>query len=165
LRFDTGGIPMPLQSPLIVGFALALTVAAVAFAQDKPAVVVDPAIATMTNEQLVDARQSAMKQDGRALRGADALTGEQAVAAATILLQNFTSFPALFREGSITDKSKARPDIWENWDDFQARFAHDAEAAGRMLAAAQAGDTAAYQVAVKEIGESCGACHMTYRAR
>ena len=156
---------MPMKSPLILGFALALTGAAVAFAQDTPAVGVDPAIATMTNDQLVDARQAAMKQNGMALKGAGDLSGEQAVAAATTLLQNFTNLPDLFKEGSITDKSKAQPNIWENWDDFRARFDHDAESAARMLTAATSGDTAGYQAAIKEIGESCGSCHMTYRAR
>ena len=154
---------MPLKSPLILAFALALT--AVAVAQDTPAVVVDPAIATMTNDQLVEGRQNAMKQNGMTLKGAGALTGDEAVAAATILLQNFTNLPELFKEGSITDKSKAQPNIWENWDDFRARFDHDAEAATRMIAAAQSGDSAGYQAAIKEIGESCGACHMTYRGR
>jgi cytochrome c556 len=156
---------MPLKSPLILGFALALTLGAVALAQDTPAIVVDPAIATMTNEQLVEARQAAMKQNGMTLRGAASLSGEQAVAAATTLLQNFTNFPDLFKEGSITDKSKALPAIWENWDDFRARFDHDAEAAAKMLAAAQSGDTGAYTAAVQEIGESCGGCHMVYRSR
>ena len=156
---------MPLKSPLIIGFALALTLAAVAIAQDTPAVVVDPAIATMTNEQLVEARQAAMKQNGMTLRGAADLSGEQAVAAAASLLQNFTNLPDLFKEGSITDKSKAQPNIWENWEDFRTRFDNAAEAAKRMLAAAQSGDTAGYTGAIKEIGDSCGSCHMTYRAR
>ena len=156
---------MPMKSPLILGFSLALAITAVATAQDTPAVVVDPAIAGMTNEQLVEARQNAMKQNGMTLRGAASLTGDQDVAAATTLLQNFTNLPELFREGSITDKSKALPAIWENWDDFRARFDHDAELAASMLAAAQSGDTAAYAAAIEEIGQSCGACHQTYRAR
>ena len=155
---------MPLKSPLIIGFVLALTVA-VAIAQDTPAVVVDPAIATMSNDQLIETRQAAMKQNGMTLRGAADLSGEQAVAAATSLLQNFTNLPDLFKEGSATDKSKAQPNVWETWEDFRARFDHDAEAATRMLAAAQTGDTAGYTAAIKEIGDSCGACHMTYRAR
>jgi cytochrome c556 len=156
---------MPQKSPLILGFALALAFAATALAQDMPIIVVDPAIATMTNDQLVDARQAAMKQNGMTLRGAAALTGDQAVAAATSLLQNFTNLPDLFKQGSITDKSRALPTIWENWEDFRGRFDHDAEAATRMLVAAQSGDTAGYAAAIQEIGESCGACHMTYRGR
>lgn len=156
---------MPLKSPLIVAFTAILTLGAAAIAQDTPTVVVDPSIATMTNEQLVEARQKAMEDNGRTLRGAQNATGEQAIAAATTLLQNFTNMPALFKEGSVTDKSKALPAIWENWEDFKARFDHDAESAARMLAAAQSGDTAAYGAAFQEIGQSCGACHMTYRGR
>ena len=156
---------MPMKSPLILGLALALTVAAVAIAQDTPAVVVDPAIAGMTNEQLVEARQAARKQNGMTLRNAGSLTGEEAVAAATTLLQNFTNLPEMFKEGSITDKSKALPAIWENWDDFRARFDHDAELAASMIVAAQAGDTATFTAAIEEIGQSCGSCHQTYRGR
>jgi cytochrome c556 len=156
---------MPMKSPLIVGFALALTAGAVALAQDAPAVVVDPAIATMTSDQLVEARQAAMKQNGMTLRGAASLSGPDAVAAATTLLQNFTNLPDLFKEGSATANSHALPAIWENWDDFRARFDHDAEAAAKMLVAAQSGDTATYTASIQEIGDSCGACHMTYRGR
>lgn len=156
---------MPTKSPLIVAFAVTFALGAAALAQDTASVVVDPAIATMTNDQLVEARQAAMKQDGMALRGAAKLAGDEAVAAATLLLQNFTNLPALFKEGSITDKSGARPAIWENWEDFKARFDADAASAARMLAAAKSGDTATYTAAIDEIGQSCGACHMTYRGR
>lgn len=155
---------MPMKSPLILAFAAFLGLAAVALAQDTPAVVVDPAIATMTNEQLVAARQDAMEQNGRTLRGAQRLSAES-VAAATSLLQNFTNLPDLFREGSITGKSEALPLIWENWEDFRARFDKNAASSARMLAAAQANDSAAYGAAFKEIVDSCGGCHMMYRGK
>jgi cytochrome c556 len=156
---------MPTKTLILSTLAATLTLSAIAFAEDTPALMVDPAIATMTNDQLVAARQAAMKEDGMLLRGAGDLTGDAAIAAATTLLQNFTNFPVLFKEGSVTDKSKAQPAIWENWDDFKARFDADAAAASVMLAAAVAGDTAAFAAAVEEIGKSCGGCHMTYRAR
>jgi cytochrome c556 len=157
---------MPLKSPLILAFAAALTLGAVAIAvaQDTPTVVVDPAIATMSDEQLVDARQKAMEDNGRTLRGAQQLSAES-VAAATKLLQNFTNLPAYFKEGTIIGTSKALPLIWENWDDFKARFDANAASATRMLAAAQANDAAAYGAAFQEIAQSCGGCHMTYRGR
>ncbi len=46
-----------------------MAAATFAFAQDTP-VVVDPAIETMAVDQLVEARQSAMKQNGGLLRSA-----------------------------------------------------------------------------------------------
>ncbi len=156
---------MPTKSPLLLAFATVLALGAVAVAQDTPTVVVDPAIAAMTNDQLITARQEAMKQDGMLLRGAAQLTGAEAIAAATTLLQNFTNFPALFKEGSAGGASKALPAVWENWDDFKGRFDHDAELAATMLAAATSGDTAAYTAAIQGLGDSCGSCHMTYRGR
>jgi cytochrome c556 len=154
-----------MKTLVLAALAITLTLSPMAFAQDTPAVVADPAIATMTNDELVAARQAAMEQNGKALRGAAQLTGDDAIAVATTLLQNFTNLPGLFKEGSVTDKSKALPAVWENWDDFKARFDADAASAQLMLAAAVAGDSAAYATAVDEIGHSCGGCHGTYRAR
>jgi hypothetical protein len=88
---------MPMKSRLFAATALALMAAATfAFAQDNP-VVVDPAIETMTVDQLVEARQNAMKQNGGLLRSAMRATGDEAVASATTILQNFTNLPSLFR--------------------------------------------------------------------
>ena len=119
----------------------------------------------MTAEQLVAARQAAMKEDGMTLKAAFAQTGPEAVASATTLLKNFTNFPALFKEGSSTDKSHALPIIWTEFDKFSAIFAKDRESAQAMLTAAQSGDQAGYLAAAKAIGGTCGDCHMTYRAK
>jgi cytochrome c556 len=152
---------MPKTPHILAATAFAL-IATFAVAQDTP-VVVDPAIEAMTVDQLVEARQAAMKQNGMTLRSAMQATGDEAVAAATTLLQNFTNLPALFREGSTSPNSKALPLIWENWDDFKGRFDADAAAALKALEAAKAGDTAGYSAALQEIGGSCGGCHQTYR--
>ncbi len=154
---------MPRRTPVLVTAALALMAAAgLAFAQDTP-VVVDPAIETMSVDQLVEARQNAMKQNGGLLRGAMRASGDDAIAAANTMLQNFTNLPELFREGSTAANSKALPLIWENWDDFRARFDEDAKHAAEAVAAAQAGDAAAYGTALQAIGQSCGSCHQMYR--
>lgn len=155
---------MPLKPFLPLAIVATLALGAVAIAQDTPAVVVDPAIATMTNEQLVEARQQAMEDNGRAMRGAQQL-GPTSVDVATLLLQNFTNFPALFREGSNVPPSKANAAVWANWDDFKARFDANIAASTRLLAAAQANDAGAYTAAFQEIAQSCGSCHMEYRGR
>lgn len=155
---------MPLKPLLPLILAATFTLGAVALAQDTPTVVVDPAIEAMTVEQLVEARQQAMEDNGRAMRGAQQL-GPTSVDVANLLLQNYTNLPHLFREGSLVGGSKALPAIWENWDDFKARFDANAAASARMLAAAQANDAAAYTAAFREIADSCGSCHMQYRGR
>ena len=118
--------------------------------------------ASMTNDQLVAARQAAMKEDGRVLRGAPSLTGDAAVAAATTVLKNFTNFPGLFKQGSITPDSRALPAIWENWADFTARLNAEKANATAMLAAAKSGDTAAYLAAIKALDAPCSNCHLSY---
>lgn len=148
-------------STLIAAGAMLATFAVGAIAQDMA---VDPAIATMSADQVVAARKAAMKENGGTLKAAGALTGAEASAAADILIKNFTNFPAMFPEGSIVGDSKALPAIWENKADFDGIFAKDLENAKAMKAAAEAGDADAYGAALKAIGGSCGECHQKYRS-
>ena len=134
-------------------------------ADDLPAVVVDPAIAAMTADQKVEARQAAMKEDGKTLKGAAGLTGQDAVTAATTVLQNMTNFPALFADGATNDKSEALPIIWQEFDKFTAIFAAAQADAVKMRVAAASGDAAAYADSLKALGQTCGECHQTYRKR
>ncbi len=146
-----------------IAFAGLLTasIAAAVVAQD---VVADPAIATMTPEQLVEARQETMKANGGILRGAGSLSGADAVAAADTLIQNFTNLPEMFPEGSIVGDSKALPIIWEEKDAFVAIFEQARTHAMEMKAAAEANDAAAFGAAAQAIGGLCGQCHSKYRA-
>lgn len=137
---------------------VAAGIAATVVAQD-----VDPAIATMSPEQLVDARQAAMKEDGGILRNAGNLSGAEAVAAAETLIKNFTNLPAMLVEGSIVGDSRALPIIFEEKEAFDAIFAEARKHATDMKAAAEAGDIAAYGAAAKAIGGLCGQCHDKYR--
>ncbi len=160
------GSKMPLSK--ITAIAAAVLVAgfaAYSYAQTVPEIVVDPAIAGMTNEQLIEARQNAMMEDGKILRGAGGLLGDDAVEAATHILQNFTNFPALFKEGSSGGESKALPAVWENWDAFLALLTKGQGFAKTMLEAAVNEDDDAYQAAIKSLGGLCGECHQQFRGR
>ena len=150
---------LPRIATALAATALAATFVAGAIAQDTPD------FASMSPEELVEARQAAMKEDGGILRGAGNLSGAEATAAADTLIRNFTNFPAMFREGSIVGDSKALPVIWEKWDEFTAIFATAQKAATDMKVAAEAGDTAAYAAALEGIGATCGQCHQTYRSK
>jgi len=72
--------------------------------------------------------------------------------------------PSLFPAGTAIAGSEARPDIWTNRSDFEAKAAAFTAAATRLNAAAQAGDKAAFAAAWKETGGACKACHDSYRA-
>jgi cytochrome c556 len=135
-----------------------MTVGVVAtFAQDAFVAPTDPA-------ELVAARQALMKEDGGLLKAAGGLTGAEAVTAMQTLLTNYTHIPALFPEGSIVGDSEALPAIWQNWDAFVAIVETGKTAAAAGLAAAEAGDTAAYTDALKALGGTCGQCHQQFRS-
>ena len=146
-------------SVLALASFVAAGIAAAVVAQD-----VDPAIATMTPDQLVEARQETMKANGGILRNAGSLSGADAVAAADTLIANFTNLPAMYPEGSIVGDSKALPVIWEEKNAFDAIFEQAKTHAMEMKAAAEAGDAAAFGAGAQAIGGLCGQCHSKYRA-
>lgn len=123
----------------------------------------DPALSSLTPEQMVAKRQELMKANGKALKGAGAASGEAAVAAADTLISDFSNLTVLFPEGSAVGETEALPAIWENYTEFQAILANAVAGATAMKAAAEAGDATAYAAAIKMVGGFCGQCHETYR--
>ena len=154
-----------MPSNRFTAFALTIVVATVAtlsFAQDIT-ITTDPALAALSPEEMVAKRQAIMKEDGGILKGAGALSGAEAVAAADHLITNFSNLTVLFPEGSAVGDTGALPVIWEKNADFQAIFVTAITAATAMKTAAEAGDPAAYADAIKAVGGTCGQCHQTFR--
>ncbi|MEX0627767.1 MAG: cytochrome c [Cucumibacter sp.] len=123
-----------------------------------------PDVASMSVEQIIALRIETMRSNGSTLRGANALSGEAAIAAGRQALANATLLKLLFPEGANTGESNALANIWTDWDNFIAildKYETDARA---MIAAAEAGDNAAYLAALQAVGGDCGTCHTTYRA-
>jgi len=72
--------------------------------------------------------------------------------------------PGLFPEGSLTDKSKAKPDIWQKWPEFTAAAKNLENRAGTLRDQAVAKDAAAVTTTVATFGrDACGACHTPFR--
>jgi cytochrome c556 len=117
---------------------------------------------------LVQKRVELMKGQGRHLKPiADYLKGtgssDNLAAEAQAVADSAKQIPTLFPSGSITDKSRAKPDIWQKWDDFQAK-AKDLEiAASKLSDVAKSGDKALIGAQLKATGQACGACHDAYR--
>ena len=72
--------------------------------------------------------------------------------------------PSLFPEGSMTAESKAKPEIWQKWAEFeQAAKAMQMEAE-KLRDAARAKNQAQVEAIVKDFGRNaCGACHTPFR--
>lgn len=75
-----------------------------------------------------------------------------------------SSFAKHWPHDSADVKSKAKPEIWQNWDDFMKQ-AHDAHLKSlALVAAANSKDDAKVDAAYKSFGSTCGNCHKPYRA-
>lgn len=73
--------------------------------------------------------------------------------------------PDVFPEGSLGGESRAKPEIWQQWDKFTAAADNLAVAAGRLEAAARAGDPAAIGAEAGAVGDACGGCHKVFRVK
>ena len=70
-----------------------------------------------------------------------------------------------FAPGSEKGKTRAKPAIWENTDDFAQKLANFRSEAAALAAAANAGDKAATIEQFKQTGGTCKACHDNYKSR
>lgn len=155
---------MPISRLVLSGLAaLSLFGAtAISVAQDVT-ISPDPALESLSVDEMVAKRIAIMKSNGGLLRSAGGLTGDDAVAAADTLIAGFSDLTVLFPEGSITADSRALPAIWENWEKFESYLIEGVEAGTEMKVAAAAGDAEAYGAALKTIGGLCGQCHQEFR--
>ena len=72
--------------------------------------------------------------------------------------------PGLFPSGSLTDKSKAKPDIWQKWPEFEAAAKNLENRSATLRDQAVAKDGAAVTATVATFGrDACGACHTPFR--
>jgi len=142
-----GRTSMVIVCGLVAGLALVPAVA-------DDAMTGPPDVASMTVDEIIALRVQTMRSNGRTLRGANALSGAEAIAAAEQVRNNAQTLHLLFPEGSNTG----------DWDSFVAILDSLEADASAMIEAAEAGDPDAYVAALRKVGMNCGTCHDTYRA-
>lgn len=72
--------------------------------------------------------------------------------------------PSLFPDGSLSEKSRAKPEIWQRWGEFEATAKNLTIWSERLRDAARAKDEKAVADIVKDYARvSCGACHEAFR--
>ena len=122
-----------------------------------------------TPTQIVTARQAAFHMSGAAMgnikatidRGGDPKS--QAYAARG-LARWAQALPAMFPPSTArVVPSRARPEIWSNKVDFNAKAAAYAVAANQLVVAAESGDKEAFTAQWRATGATCGACHNSYQ--
>ena len=126
-----------------------------------------PAMRIGSGDIIAD-RQRLMKLNGASVQDitAKAKAGNLeaiAVNAETIAL-NAEHIPILFPEGSLSEKSYAKPEIWQKWTEFTADAKNMQSWAEKLRDAAKAKDAASTQAILKDFGrQACGTCHTPFR--
>jgi cytochrome c556 len=83
---------------------------------------------------------------------------------AEVLAITALQIPSLFPEGSLTEKSKVKPEVWQRWPEFEASAKNLAIWSERLRDASRAKDAAAVADIMKDYGRvACGSCHTPFR--
>ena len=69
-----------------------------------------------------------------------------------------------FADGSDKGTTRAKPEIWQNMDDFNEKLKNMQEATVALQAAVAGGDRKAIAKGIAMTGESCKACHDEYKS-
>lgn len=86
-----------------------------------------------------------------------------AVNAETLAL-NAMHIPALFPQGSLAEKSNAKPEIWQKWAEFESAAKNLQAWAEKLRDTAKTKNAAATEAIMKDFGrQTCGSCHTPFR--
>jgi cytochrome c556 len=70
-----------------------------------------------------------------------------------------------FKQKTAGGKTRSKPNIWEEADDFSQKIADFKKATADFLAAAKSGGPAAAGAKLGAVGDSCKGCHKKFRAK
>ena len=126
------------------------------------------ATAKMTPAETVAERQRLMKLNGASWADAQAKLKAGNVEAVAVnaetMAMNARNITQLFPEGSMTADSKAKPEVWQKWADFESAAKNFQAQAEKLRDAAKSKDAAATDAVAKEFGrQACGTCHTPFR--
>ncbi len=68
-----------------------------------------------------------------------------------------------FEQKGSTPSTDAKPEIWQDWAEFENAISTFEKAARNLEVAASGSDRAAVGPAMKALGKSCGGCHKQFR--
>jgi len=147
------------RAGVVLGSLVALALAGSATGQST---------AKIWTSDVVADRQRLMKLNGASWADAQAKlkagNAEAVAVNAETMALIATQITALFPEGSLTEKSKAKPEIWQKWPEFESAVKNYAMQVEKLRDAARSKDLAATEAVAKEFGrQACGTCHQPFR--
>jgi cytochrome c556 len=122
----------------------------------------------MSAAEIVAERQRLMKLNGASWADAQAKFKagniEGIAVNAETMAMNAREIPKLFPEGSMTPESKAKPEIWQKWSEFDADVKNFQKLSEQLRDASKSKNAAATEAIMKDFGrEACGTCHTPFR--
>jgi len=150
-----------LRITVVVGSLAALVIGGCATGQDTKAKKIGSGDVVADRQRLMKLNGASWKdiQDKAKAGQIDAI----AVNAETLAL-NAEHIPSLFPQGSLTDKSKAKPEVWQKWSEFEGAAKNLQTWSVRLREASAKKDNAAVDAIVKDFGrQACGTCHTPFR--
>lgn len=122
-------------------------------------------------EDVIEYRQQVMKSQGAHITAiVAAVEGrvsfiDHIPAHAMAISVTAKMIPDIFPEGSGVGETRARPEIWQDWDKFTAAAEKLVQASAEMAEIAKGGDIGAIGAQLEEIGNACGGCHKPFRKK
>ena len=106
------------------------------------------------------ANAAAIKAINAALGGGDFDT---VITQATTIADWARVMPDYFPENSDSGNTKARADIWMDFNGFKSRASGNEQAALTLISTAKTGDVSATFSALKALGGTCKSCHDNFK--
>lgn len=139
--------------------------AATAVAQNAPSPADAAKAAAHSRHALFETLGTAMGPVGGMLRGRVAYDAKAAGLAGARLevLGGMIGEVTKLDTSKVVTTTEAKPNIWTERADFDAKAAAMVKAAGNLKTVAASGDEAAVKKAMGEVGASCKSCHDKFR--
>jgi cytochrome c556 len=150
--------PRRVTSTVVLGSVVALAVACATTGQSK-----------MSTADAIAARQKLMKEQGAAMKSINdkVKAGQQQAIGPDVqtLVETSKRITSLFPPGSLDPAtSRAKPEIWQQWPQFEANAKTLQSKATQLAATSQTGSAAAASAAVADLGKTtCSTCHDAFR--
>jgi cytochrome c556 len=97
--------------------------------------------------------------------GKRAFNQEEALRNAELLAQLAGVPRGFFGEGTDKGETRARPEVWANRADFDAKMDKMITETGKLYQVARTGDADAIKKAVADVDKACSSCHDDYRTK
>ena len=124
-------------------------------------------VPVVAQADVIAERKANFKVNAAAMKAIRAALGagdfETVVTQATTIAQWAKVMPNYFPANSDVGDTKARPDIWMDFDAFKRSASKNEKAALELISIANKGDMSSTINAVKQLGVSCKSCHNNFK--